>query len=81
MRAALTHPASKLSKTSLRLVVFVFCVLVINRMKFKTNLVFEIVLVVVYGCMYSHKDMNVNKFRIPTPNIFIKEGSMKLSKG
>jgi len=66
MRAALTQPASKLSKTSLRLDAFVCYVLVIKRMKFKTNLVFLIFLVIVYGFMYSHKDMNVNKFRIPT---------------
>jgi len=81
MRAALTHPASKLSKTSLRLVAFVCCVLVVKRMKFKTNLVFEIVLVVVYGFLYSHKDMDVNQFRIPTTKHFIKEGRVKLSKG
>jgi len=41
-------------------------------MKFKTNLVFEIFLVVAYGFMYSHKDMNVNKLRIPTIKHFFK---------
>jgi len=40
MRAALTHPASKLSKTILRLYAFVWYVLVVKRMKFKTNFVF-----------------------------------------
>jgi len=44
-------------------------------MKFKTNLVFEILLVVFYIFMYSHKDMNVNKFRIPTIKHFFKVGS------
>jgi len=29
-------------------------------------------LVVVYGFMHSHKDMNVNKFRLPTTKHFIK---------
>jgi len=36
MRAALTHPASKLSKTSLRLDAFVYYVLVVKKMKFET---------------------------------------------
>jgi len=40
MRAVLTHPASKLSKASLMLDAFVCYVLVVERMKFKTNLVF-----------------------------------------
>jgi len=53
MRAALTHPASKLSKTS----------------------------VVIYDFMYSHKDMNVNKFRIPTTKHFIKGEKCEISKG
>jgi len=39
MRAALTHPASKLS-TSLKLDAFVYYVLAVKRMKFKTNLMF-----------------------------------------
>jgi len=39
MRAGLTHPASKLSKTSLRLDAFVCYVLVVERMKYRTNLV------------------------------------------
>jgi len=38
MRAALTHPILKVSKTSLRLDVFVCYVLVVKRIK--TNLVF-----------------------------------------
>jgi len=57
MRVALTHPASKLSKTSLRLDAFICHVLVAKRMKFETNLVFLIFLVVVHGFMDSHKDM------------------------
>jgi len=81
MRGALTHPASKLSKTSLRLDAFVCYVLVVKRMKFKTNLVFSIFLLVVYGFMGSHKDMNVNEFRIPTTKHFFKWGSVTLSKG
>jgi len=40
MRAALTHPASKLSKTTLRLDAFVCYVRAAKRMKFKANLVF-----------------------------------------
>jgi len=40
-------------------------------MKFETNLVFYIFLVVVYGFVDSHKDMNINKFRIPTTKHFI----------
>jgi len=41
-------------------------------MKFETNLVFYIFLVDVYGFVDSHKDMNINKFRIPTTKHFIK---------
>jgi len=55
MRAALTHPASKLSKTRPRLDVFVRHVLVVKRITFKTNLVFWILLVVVYDFIYSHE--------------------------
>jgi len=50
-------------------------------MKFKTNLVFIIFLVVVYGFMDSHKDMNVNKFRIPTNKHFFKKGKCGTCKG
>jgi len=39
MRAALTQPAAKLSKTSLRLDAFVGYILAVRRMKFKTSLV------------------------------------------
>jgi len=81
MRAALTHPASKLSKTSLRLDAFVCYALVVKRIKFEIHLVFQIFLVVVYSIMYSHKDMDVNRFRIPTTKNFFKWGSVKLSKG
>jgi len=31
--------------------------------------------------MYSHKDMNVNKFRIPTTKNFIKGGKCETFKG
>jgi len=31
--------------------------------------------------MGSHKDINVNKFRIPTTKHFLKEEGVKLSKG
>ena len=31
--------------------------------------------------MDSHKDTNVNKFRIPTTKHCFKEGNMKLTKG
>jgi len=40
MRAALIHPASELSKTSLELDAFVCYVLSVKRTKFETNLVF-----------------------------------------
>jgi len=50
-------------------------------MKFKTNLKFQIFLVVFYSSMDSHKDMNVNKFRIPITKYFSKGGGVKLSKG
>ena len=53
MRAALTNPASKISKTSLRLDVFVCYVLVVKRIE--TNFLFWIFLVVVYGFIYSHE--------------------------
>jgi len=38
-------------------------------------------LVVFYGFMDSDKDMNVNKFRIPTTKYFSKGEGVKLSKG
>jgi len=50
-------------------------------MKFKTNLVFLIFLVVVHYFIYSHKDMNVNKFRIPNAKSFIKGGKCETFKG
>jgi len=76
MRAALTHSSSKLSKTILRLDAFVWYVIVVKRMKFEANLVFQIFFIVVYSLMDSHKDTNVNKFRIPTAKHCFKEGSM-----
>jgi len=81
MRAALTHPASKLSKTSLRLDAFVCYVLAVKGIKFKTNLVFKIFLVVFHDFMDSHKDMNVNELRIPTTNHFSKGEGVILSTG
>jgi len=81
MRAGLTHPTSKLSETSLRLDAFVCYVFVVERMKFKTNLAFQIFLVVVYGFMDSHKDMNLNKFRIPTIKHFSKGGKCGTFEG
>jgi len=80
MRAAVTRPASKLSKTSLRLEAVVCYVLVVKITKFKTNLVFQIFLVVVYSFMYSHKDINVNKFKIPTTKHFFKGGKCETLK-
>jgi len=49
-------------------------------MKLKTNLVFQIFLVVSYSFMDSHKAMNVNKFKIPTTKHFSKVEGVKLSK-
>ena len=60
---------------------FVCYVLVIKRMKLKTNLVFQIFLFVVYSFMDSYKDMNVNKFRIPTTQNFFKGGKCEAFKG
>ena len=37
-------------------------------------------LVVVYNFMDSHRDMNVNKFRIPTTKHFIKGGKFETFK-
>jgi len=60
---------------------FACYVLVIKRMKFKTNLMFQIFLFVVYGFMDSHKDMNVNKFRITTTQHVFKGGKCETFKG
>jgi len=38
-------------------------------------------LVVVYGLMDSHKDMNVNEFRIPTTKHFFKGGKCETFRG
>ena len=81
MRTTLTHAALKLSKTRIRLHAFVCYALAVKRMKFKTNLVFLIFLVVVNSFKDSHKDMNVNKFRIPTTKHFIKEGKCETFQG
>jgi len=45
MRAALAHPNSKLSKTSLKLDVFVCYALAVKRMIFETNSVWNL-----FGC-------------------------------
>jgi len=79
MRAALTHPASKLSETSLRLVAFVCYVLVVERIRFRTNLVLFSWLL--FSFMDSHEDMNVNKFRIPTTKHFFKGVNYETFKG
>jgi len=50
-------------------------------MKFETNLVFQIFLVVFFSFMDSHKDMNVNKFGIPTTKHFFKRGRCESFKG
>jgi len=50
-------------------------------MKFETNFVFSIFLVVFYSFMDSHKDMNVNKFRIPTTRHFFEGGRCETLKG
>jgi len=78
MRAALTHATSKLSKTSLRLDVFVCHVLVVKRIIFKKNLLFLISWLLF---MASLIPMNVNKFRIPTTKHFIKGGKCETFKG
>jgi len=77
----LTHAALKLSETSIRLHAFVCYVLAVKRMKFKTNLVFQIFLVVFYSFMHSNKNMNVNKFRIPTTKNFFEGGRCETFKG
>jgi len=51
---------------------FACYVIVIKRMKFRTNLVFLIFLIVFYGFMDFNKDMNVNKFRMSTTKHFSK---------
>jgi len=58
-------------------------VLVVKRMKLKTYLVLYIFLVIVCSFMDSHKEINVNKFRIPTRPIkhFSKEGKCEIFKG
>jgi len=55
MRAALTNPASKISKTNLRLDVFVFYVLVVKSIIIETIFLFWIFLVVVYGFISSYE--------------------------
>jgi len=77
----LTHPASKLSKPSLRLDAFVCYVFAVKGMKLKSNLVFQIFLVVFNSFMDSHKDMNVNKFRTPITKHFFKGGKGETFKG
>jgi len=81
MRTTLTHAALKLSKTRIRLHAFVCYALAVKRMKLKTNSVFQIFLVVFHSFMYSHKNMNVNKFRIPTTKHFFEGGRCETFKG
>jgi len=50
-------------------------------MKLKSNLVFQIFLVVFNSFMDSHKDMNVNKFRTPITKHFFKGGKGETFKG
>jgi len=71
-QGSLDSSSLKALQPSLRVDDFVCYVLVVERMKLKTNLVFLIFLVVVYGLVDSHKDMNINKFRIPTTKHFFK---------
>ena len=78
MRAALTNPASKISKTSLRLDVFVCYVLVVKRIIFETIFCFESSWLLF---MVSFIPMNVNKFRIPNTKHFIKGGKCETFKG
>jgi len=78
-RAALTHPASKFSKTSPRLDAFECSVLAVKD-EIQKNLAFKIFLIVFYSFMDSHKDMNVNKFRIPTTKHFCKGGRCETFK-
>ena len=74
MRAALTYPASKLPKTSLRLNAFV---------KMKLEQLSSVLNFL--GCclcfMDSHEVMNVKKFRIPTTKHFFKGGNCETFKG
>ena len=58
-----------------------FAMFFLQKTKFKTNSVFWIFLVVVFSFMDSHKDMNVNKFRIPTTKHFFKWGKCETLKG
>ena len=78
MRAALTHPASKISKTNLRLDVFVYYVLVVKRIIFKKNSCFESSWLLF---MVSFIPMNVNKFRILNTKHLIKGGKCETFKG
>jgi len=80
MRAALTHAASKLSKTSLRLDVFVCYVLVVKRMKFKTNLVFWIFLLLFMVSFIPVKTWMWTNSRYQIPSRLSKGESVKLSK-
>jgi len=80
MRAALTHPASKLSKASLKLDASVCYVLVVERMKFRTNLVlpswllFIVSWIPIKTWMWTYSGYQL-------PSIFSKGETVKLSKG
>jgi len=80
MSAALTHPASNLSKTSLRLDVFVCYALAVKRMKFKTNLVFSSWLLLIVSRIPIKTWMWTNS-GYQLPSILSKRESVKLSKG
>jgi len=59
-----------------------FCILCFSNQKNEIwNKLSVSNLLVVYVLMYSHKDMNGNKLRIPTTKHFFKGESVKLSKG
>ena len=73
----MTHPASKLSNTSVRSDVFVCYVLVVKRIIFKTKCFESSWLLFMVSCIPT----NVNKFRIPNTKHFIKGGKCETFKG
>jgi len=66
------------SKTSLRLAVFACYDLVVKRIVFKTNLLFWIFLVVVYGFIYSHEREKIQDTKYQA---FYQRGKCKTFKG
>ena len=77
----LTHPASKLSKTSLRLDVFVCYVLVMKRMKFKKIQCFDSSWLLFMVPSIPINTWMWTKLGYQLPSIFSKGESVKLSKG